>query len=114
MPRREYPLNVNCTEPGCDYVARYRYNSRRDLLDSWELEHAKKYKCVRHSKGSGALSPTNRIAEWLSKPSLASVTGSPKKFFGNSGVIVGDGYYVAADDFPEGTVVKITCEVIIP
>lgn len=114
MPRREWPLNVPCTELGCDYVAHYSYDSRRELLSAWERKRADHYKCLRHSKGDGVLSSNNLRTEWLSAPSSASVAGSPKKFFGHSGIIVGDGYYVSADDFPEGAKVRIICEVILP
>lgn len=111
MGRREYPLEVHCTENGCREVARYSYQTRRDLETSFELKHIKTYKCLRHSHGSNALSPENLKTEWISPPAH-SAHGS--RFFGSYGLIVGKGYYANATDFPEGTRIKITVEALLP
>lgn len=109
--KREWPLRVPCTEPGCIEAANYRYDTKRDMLESFELKHRATYKCLRHSKGSGVLTMANTKVEWTSDASRQESYG---RFFSSSGVIVGHGYYVAAKDFPAGTRVKITCEVLIP
>ena len=109
--KREWPLRVPCTEPGCTEAANYRYGTKRDLLESFELKHRATYKCLRHSKGSGVMTTVNTRVEWTSEPSRQEPYG---RFFGSSGLIVGNGYYVHAKDFPAGTRVKITCEVLLP
>lgn len=111
MARRERILLCPCTEPGCTDVARYRYDSLRDMEQSFEMMHRATRKCSRHAKGSGVLSPTNTRTEWVSEPSNEKPYG---KFFGGNGVIIGQGYYVDAKDFPVGTRVRIACEVLLP
>lgn len=109
--KREWPLNVPCTEPGCAEVAHYRYDTKRDLVQSFELKHRATYKCVRHSKGAGVLTSQNLRAEWISAPSDERPYG---RFWGSHGVLIGHGYYASAKNFPPGTRVKITAEVLPP
>ena len=109
--RRERILLCPCTEPGCTDVARYSYASLRELNESFELLHRATRKCVRHTKGRSVLSPANTRSEWTSEPLAEKSYG---KFIGGQGVIIGPGHYVEAKDFPVGTRVRITCEVLLP
>lgn len=109
--RRKWHLSIPCTHAGCGHVARYEYDTLRDLEQSFELRNKATYKCVRHSKGDGALSPENLKNVWVSEPLREESYG---KYFGNNGVLIGQGFYVAAKDFPVGTLVRVTCEVLLP
>ena len=109
--KREYTLRCQCTEPGCKEVAIYYYGTRKELSESTALKYRSEYKCVRHTKGSGVIMPDNRKTEWFSEPSRQESYG---RFFGGHGVIIGNGYYASANDFPVGTRIKVTCEAILP
>lgn len=109
--KRKWPLRVPCTHPGCTDVARYEYDTRRDLEASWELKNRATYKCSRHSNTARVLSMQNLRTEWISAPNRQEPYG---RFIGSSGVLIGHGYYMEAKDFPVGARLKITCEVLLP
>lgn len=111
MSRRVRRLDVPCIVPGCKEIAHYEFSSLRNLQNSYEQKHRLSYKCCRHSHGDNVLTPENLKTEWTSLPIKEENYG---KFFGGSGVIIGQGYYVAATDFPAGTRVKLTCEILLP
>jgi hypothetical protein len=46
--------------------------------------------------------------------SEAKVEGSPKLYWGNFGMAHGPGFKAFADDFPAGTVIRVTAEIILP
>ena len=109
--RRKWPLSVPCTHAGCTHVARYEYDTRRDLETSWELKNRATSKCSRHSDLSRVLTMENLRTEWTSEPNRQETYG---RFMGNNGVLIGHGYYMEAKEFPVGTRLRITCEVLLP
>lgn len=109
--KREWTLEVQCTEPGCGERHRYRYDTKRDLQQSFEMRHMATYKCVRHTKGAGVVTPINPRVEWLSEPLRQESYG---RYWGHSGLITGRGHYADAADFPVGTRLRITCEALPP
>lgn len=111
--RREYSRVVYCTSPGCKEFGRYVYDTRKDYDAA--VKANRPYTCLRH--GSRMLSPTNLKAEWVSDPS-----GPSKKYPELKGRWFGNGFAsvhaedmrAEAVDFPDGTRIKITMEVILP
>lgn len=109
--KREWRLTVKCTEPGCSEVARYSYETRKDMASSYEQRNASTWKCVTHSNPSRNLSMDRKFVEWTSQPSRETDSG---RYWENSGVLIDRAYYAKAADFPVGTRIRITCEAIVP
>lgn len=109
--KRPWTLTVKCTEPGCAEVARYNYDTKRDMVDSFERRHSATYKCVLHSNPGRNLSMERKFVEWVSPPSRQESFG---RFWGNSGVFIHGAFYAKAEDFPVGTKIRITCEALPP
>lgn len=121
MARRSYPLTLRCAHEGCRECARYSFDSQRACVESWEYKTyiIKKhpYLCCRHSHGDGVLTPTNQKAEWISEPAQPCASARPDdpyRHFGGHGVLIGPGFYASGADFPTGTRIKVTAEVILP
>lgn len=105
--RRGVTVNVRCAT--CGVGSFFEYASLKEMRAS-SSHHAPWY-CVRCAKPDRVLTPDRLRVEWTSEPSRAEAYG---KFWGSSGVFIDEGYYAAAKDFPVGSVVKVTCEVILP
>lgn len=114
MRRRKPSRTLGCTEPGCRETARYEYDNQREYVEAVRKNHT--YTCCRHSKGAGVLSMDRLKVEWTSEPSkpLAVNPADPYRSWGHSGVLIGHGYYAEGCDFPTGTRLKITVEVLLP
>lgn len=113
MARRKSRLQLSCEEPGCKEFSFWEFGSDRAMFESDEYQRHKikrqKFFCIKHEDRDRVLSPTRLRVEWVSDPVREEPYG---KFFGNHGVIIGTGYYAQAEDFPVGTRVKITAEII--
>lgn len=109
--KRSWYLTANCTYPGCTEFSRYQYDTKKEMLNSFTHKHLKTYTCLRHSKLHHVLTLDQLKVEWVSESSTEKYN---RKYFGNSGLITSTGYYADANDFPIGTKIKITCEVILP
>ena len=110
--RRTHSRVVYCTEPGCKDFARYQYDTRKDYDEA--VKKNRSWTCLRHS--SRLLTPTNTKDEWISDPSGPSekyphLTG---RWFGSWASIHAEDMRAEAVDFPDGTRIKITMEVILP
>lgn len=111
--RREYSHLVSCTTPFCPEFARYVYDNYKDYKDA--INKNRPYTCLRHA--NRMLSLSNLRAEWISDPSGPSVKFPNLKgrWFGNGFASVNAADIRAeAVDFPDGTRIKITMEVILP
>lgn len=110
MARREWPLRFVCGHEGCTETANYRYQTRRDLMESFELKHYSdgRWRCTRHTRPDEVLSLTNPRAG----TELIVEERPHGKFFGNFGFISGPGFKAFACDLPTGTKIVITAVVI--
>lgn len=112
MGRREWPLRFVCAEDGCTESTNFRYQTKRDMMESFELKNYSngRWRCIRHSRPNEVLSPSNMETR-------AELTVEQKdygRYFGNFGVISGPGFRVFAKDFPAGTKVVVTASLILP
>lgn len=112
MSKREWPLRFECGHPNCRETANYRYSTKRDLLDSFELKNYSngRWRCVRHLKPFEVLSSANRTTTC----ELIVEQRPYGKFFGSFGFISGPGFKAFAADFPEGAKVIIEARLILP
>lgn len=112
MSRREWPLRFVCNYPGCTESANYRYPTRRDMMESFELKNYSggRWRCVRHNKPDEVLSASNP----RTRAEIVLEQKSHGKYFGNFGFVSGLGFRVFADDFPAGTRLIVTAEIVPP
>lgn len=109
---REYPLMFKCKHEGCKEHVTYRYASRRDLAESFELKCYGRdgWLCTRHAKPSEVLSTENleTVCELQSRQEPYG------RYFNSAGFVHGPGFKIWADDFPVGTKLIVTARVILP
>lgn len=107
-------VRVKCGHEGCDEFARYEAFSRKEAIEIDRKYGQGRYRCVRHSQPEVVLSPTNFI-----RVDELSVFAEPHgKYWGHdkasSGFVYGPGFKAFAADFPEGTIIRITAEIVLP
>jgi hypothetical protein len=120
MSRKKIYIRKACAHAGCDKGANWTFDSRTAYLKSFEFQRYEKdrepYLCAKHSKGNGVLSPSNLFSEWISEPSkpMEKHPENPYRSFGSRGIIFGEGFCAEGCDFPIGTRIKVTAEVLLP
>ena len=120
MARRQSILTLRCAHEGCAEEARYSFASQREHRDSWEYKtyvvKGIPYHCVKHGPDKIILSLDTLKSEWVSPPTrpLEAHPHLDWRGFGSRGVIIGDGFYAAGKEFPVGTRLKVTAEIILP
>lgn len=112
MPKRDWPLRFRCAHEGCPENVTYRYDTQRDLRQSFELKHygSNGWRCVRHNTQNEVLSADNPET----RAELVSREEPHGRYFGRNGFIHGPGFKVFAKDFPPGTKLIITARIEIP
>lgn len=113
MARENY-YRAKCGHEGCTEFARYTYSNRNELRRLDQTYGYGKYRCVRHSQPNEVLSPDNllRTGEFIIfKEDYGRFWGKDQA---RSGFMHGPGFKAFAEDFPDGTVLRITAEIILP
>lgn len=114
MARAYGMFRAKCGHEGCAEVARYEADRRADYIDLERRYGNGKWRCVRHTRPDEVLSANNPIIVHEMKTMPAHST----LFWGidapSNGFAHGPGFKAFAEDFPEGTVLRITAEVIVP
>lgn len=112
MSRREWPLMFVCGHEGCTERANYRYQTKRDLMESFELKHYSngRWRCSRHARPDEVLSADNRET----RAELTVEQMPHGRYFGHSGFVSGPGFKAFAADFPAGTKVIVTTMLVLP
>ena len=113
MSKREWPLRFKCAHEGCGESVTYRYDTRRDLVSSFELKHygdGKGWRCIRHNKPDEVLSAENPET----RAEVVCREESYGRFFGSNGFIYGLGVKAFAKAFPPGTKLIVTARSELP
>lgn len=103
-------MRFQCGHAGCHEYTHYEY-SHRDEAIRLQKDYANgKWRCSRHTKPEELLTPDNLMR--------ASEIKAERKgdhlYWGFSGFIHGPGFKAFADDFPEGTILRVTAEIVLP
>lgn len=120
MSGRRCSIQVPCAIEGCPERSRWEYTSYKSRAESFEwrayMVDKKPWKCCRHSHGDGVLTVYNRRFVWESKALARSerFPELPDMFWGAMGVVTGPGFYASSKDFPAGTKIRVTAEVLLP
>lgn len=104
---------VVCSYEGCKEVAHYNYDTRKDMVAASKFRDA--WTCSRHSAPDEVLSIGNPV---LSKTMVAEKSKYPNLdslfWAGSWGFTHGPGFKAWADDFPEGTKLVVTAQIVLP
>src|ERR1044072_5050018 len=114
MSRRPSIVRFRCGHPGCEEFARYEADNRYHAIEMDKRYGNGKYRCVRHSQPDSVLSADNsKIVD-----ELISLKEPHGLYWGNEtawgGFAHGPGFKAFAEDFPAGTVLRVTAEIILP
>lgn len=116
MTKREYHVRCACGHPGCTEFGNYVCGTRAEMTDIQRRYHPDKWRCTRHFQPENVLMPNNltRITEYRNE--IVLYERSPLGLFwnGKSGFEFGPGFKAWAKDFPEGTVLRVTAEIVLP
>lgn len=114
MARRGYDTSVKCTAEGCTERDRYHFDTRADMARHFEREPQHTHKCIRHSRPDDVLSASNRVRVDV----MTNFETDHGKFWGYerpfSGFASGPGFRAFAKDFPPGTRIRVTTELLLP
>ena len=117
MSRREYPIRLKCTEPGCTEGYQWTYATTRKEEDEIRARYNRTpYRCIRHTHPEEVLSADNteRTSITVCTKGTERYPDLEEHFFGNSGFVYGPGFKAYASDFPPGTRLIITARVELP
>lgn len=111
MSRREWPLRFVCAHDGCTESANYRYSTKRDMMESFELKNYShgRWRCIRHARPDEVLSATSP----QTRAELVVEQKDHGRFFGNFGFISGPGFKAFAHDFPPGSKIVVTAILVL-
>lgn len=111
MARRSISGRWKCGHEGCGEWSLHQYANQREYIAGERLHGGGKWRCVRHTKPEEVVSVENSRRETV----LTVVEFEYGKFWnGTRGVVHGDGYNAYAADFPVGTRLKVTVELLPP
>lgn len=112
MARTYGIFRATCGHDGCNEFARYEADNRRHYIDLSDRYGNGKWRCVRHSQPNEVLSADNLLIvnELRVLESRGTLYWGKETPF--SGFSHGPGFKAFAEDFPEGTVLRITAEIV--
>jgi hypothetical protein len=110
MPKRYATARFKCGHEGCNEYALYYADDRQHYLELQNRYGGGKWKCTRHPKPDELLSiySTVRVKEQTVRKTRRG------QFWDHSGFIFGPGFRAFARDFPVGTKIRVTAEIILP
>jgi hypothetical protein len=116
MSKRDKTMRVFCGHEGCREMGFYSYQNRKEYLNLESKYGQGKWQCVRHTQPNEVLSKENLKTQKTVICGRSKTYPDLKELFWDdgSGFIYGTGYKAFANDFPEGTKLIITAEIIIP
>jgi hypothetical protein len=110
MSRREISVRLRCGYEGCSEYGYYRCDTRREAADLQNRYSPNKWRCVRHTRADEVLS-----AERPKRTTEMVLREEPHgKYWGSFGFHSGPGFKAFGKDFPAGTILRVTAEVVLP
>lgn len=114
MARPYGVFRASCGNPGCSEFARYEADNRKHYIDLSTRYGNGRWLCTRHSRPNEVLSADNpKTVQELTALGSNGTLYWWKETAG-SGFSCGPGFKAFAKDFPEGTILRVTAEVIFP
>ncbi len=121
MSRRPTTHYRQCSYEGCAESSLMAFDTLAERKRWMRNENNWEWLCSRHRNPESVLSPTNTGTTFtmVAQPS-AKLNDAAQLFWEKpngtlgSGFCFGDGYKAHASDFPFGTILKVTAEIILP
>lgn len=109
-------LHFKCGYKGCSEVGHFESDNRAETIRLQKKYGNGKYRCFRHSKPDEVLSEDNlhRETTYVVGKSAKYPHHNKLYFDGGRGVVTGPGFKAYASDFPAGTKVIVSVDVILP
>lgn len=130
MARREYRSSFKCAEGGCKEMQWLVHDTRREQADAYRRQAEHPFRCTRHADPGKNLRPGNesRTVTLTAVRVLHRFRGEdvPGDYLdglfwlaegaerAGSGYTFGPGFNAHASDFPEGTRLVITAQILPP
>lgn len=126
MARREYRSTFTCAEPGCKDTQFYIHDTRREQAGAYRRQAEKPFKCIRHAEPDKNLRPGNESRTTTLTAVRVPLRGKPGEYLdglywcaegaerAGSGFTFGPGFNAHASDFPEGTRLVVTAQILPP
>lgn len=113
---REHLSRFECGHPGCTEFQTYTSRTRAEQTDLYRRYGNKQWRCVRHTRPDEVLTPDNprRETAIVLEEKFTDRGASIGLYWGNSGFIYGPGFKAFGKDFPAGTILRVTAEIIAP
>lgn len=112
--RKSNNLHVSCGHPDCQKSTLYEVDDRREYNDLLKRYGNGKWRCVEHAQPEKVLSSDN----YKTVEELHVIECRGRLYWGkeeaSSGLSYGPGFRAFAKDFPPGTVLRITAEIVMP
>jgi len=111
-------LRKTCTHEGCKEYSITEYSNRKEYNEA--VKRNQKFTCLRHSKINEVIGLENAKTEQtlICKKTEYGLfwynIENADNQLGGQGFVHGNGYKAWAKDFPEGTILKVTAEIILP
>lgn len=109
---REHTVRFKCGHPGCDEVGIFSCSTRAESADLQRRYHPDRWRCVRHTRPDEVLGTSNLRREQVQTvfaEKHGNYWGTEKAV---TGFIFGPGFKAYACDFPAGTRIRITAEIL--
>ena len=107
-------VRAKCGHEGCTEFVRYEAERRADYINLQSRYGNGQWRCVRHSQPDEVLSTSNTktVHELFTIPSNGTMFWGKEKAW--NGFSHGPGFKAFAEDFPEGAMLRVTAEIILP
>lgn len=109
-------IRIHCGQQNCHAITIYEVDNLKEQSRILREEGHGKWKCIKHSDLEELLNlnrlQTTKIFKAIQSPRHPDLT---QLFWnGSFGLQFGPGFKAFANDFPPGTILKITAEIILP
>lgn len=105
-----HTLKVICNHSGCGRNLFYSFTNKRDYNDA--KERYSKYLCTKHSRPEDIIETKDYLKKEIKYEVVdGSFTSTNLKNIPQQKQLIGRGFRIFSEDFPEGTKIKITIEV---
>ena len=111
MSRRAYTIQLSCAETGCREWTFSEASTRAEEREIRERYAKRPYRCYRHTRPNDVLSVDNDATT----VTLTNVEGRSGRYWdGRNGLLSGPGFRAIAKDFPSGTRLIVTAQIVLP
>lgn len=114
MTRRGGIARYVCIEDGCSETYSLHYVNQADSREIYRRYNGK-WRCARHTRPSEVLGPDNLSTVKEVTAGVSESPGLDKLFWdGGHGFMFGPGFKAWANDFPAGTKLIVTAQIVLP